>query len=159
MLLDAFKTLDAQQCGLRCHLRAVEWQVWPSVIAQPIVPILYLHYSWWKVLVGVIVLNLLWSTVRTHVVSLQLAILGMLFVRLKWVTIPVSAYLFARSHLWFSCLLTLGTPLVLPVLGEITPKPLGLENRISKYFMLQLGYVNRDDPDAEYQEFIRSHGL
>jgi hypothetical protein len=66
---------------------------------------------------------------------------------------------FARSHLWFGCLLTLATPLVLRVIGEITPKLLGLENRISKYFMLQLGYVNRDDPDAKYEDFIRSRGL
>jgi hypothetical protein len=50
-------------------------------------------HSWWKVLVGVVVLNLLWSTVRTQVISLQMAILGMLLVRLKWVTIPVSAFL------------------------------------------------------------------
>src|SRR5216684_3827090 len=112
MILDAFQRLDAQQCAIRCHMRAVEWQVWPAFVAQPIVPILYLYYSWWKVLVGVIVLNLLWSAVRTHVISLPLAILGMLFVRLKWAVIPVSAVLLGRSHLWFGCFLTLATPLV-----------------------------------------------
>jgi hypothetical protein len=56
--------------------------------------------------------------------------------------------------MWFVCVLTLATPLVLPLIGEITPKPIGLENRISKYFMLQLGYVDKDDPDPEYQRFV-----
>src|ERR1700686_1391979 len=131
MLLDAFQRLDAQECALRCHLRAVEWQVWPAFVAQPIVPILYLYYSWWRVLVGVIILNLIWSTVRTHVISLPLAILGMLFVRLKWLVIPVSAFMLSRSDMWFVCVLTLATPLVLPLIGEVTPKPIGLENTIS----------------------------
>jgi hypothetical protein len=154
MILDAFRSLNAQQSAVRCYLRAVEWQEWPAFVAQPIVPILYLYHPWWKILLSVIVLNLLWSTVRTHVISLPLAIVGMLFVRLKWVAIPIVAFLFARLHLWFGCLLTLATPIVLPLVGEITPKPIGLENQISKYFMLQLGYVNSDDPDPEYQEFV-----
>ncbi|MDP9159839.1 MAG: hypothetical protein M3O09_06365 [Acidobacteriota bacterium] len=122
-------------------------------------PILYLHYRWWKVLVSVIVVNLLWSKVRTHVISFPLAILGMFFVKLKWIVIPVAAFMFAKSHLWFSCLLTLATPIILPAIGEITPKPHGLDNRISDYFMLQLGYVDRDSPDPEYQKFVRSKNL
>lgn len=159
MILDAFRSLDAKQCGSRCYARAVEWQVWPAFVAQPVVPILYLYFSWWKVLLSVIVLNLLWSTLRTHVVSLPLAVLGMLFARLKWVVIPILAFLFAWSRRWGLCLLTLATPLVLLAIGEVTPKPTGLEKRISSYFMLQLGYVDRDDPDPEYKEFVRSKGL
>ena len=150
MIVKAFRELGSDGSAVRCRLRAVEWTVWPAFLAQPIVPVLYFYFPWWEVLTGVVALNLIWSTLRTHMVSLQFAVFGMLFVKLKWAVIPIAAIVFAVSHRWLNCALTLSTPVLLPILGEFTSKPAGLESKISKYFMLQLGYADLDDRDPEY---------
>jgi hypothetical protein len=75
-------------------LRAVEWTYWPLFMSQPVVPALFYFYRWWVILGTLVVVTFLW---RVGVVPLwvapNLAYAGPLFVKLKFITAPVMAYM------------------------------------------------------------------
>src|SRR5580700_9491140 len=74
-------------------LRGCEWNGWPSFLSEPVVPFLLLFWPLWQVLVGVLVVNICWMSIRYRVVSAVLAQFGVFFKLLKWpITIMMGAY-------------------------------------------------------------------
>lgn len=131
-------------------LRAVEWLSWPAFISQPVLPIFYLFWPWYSVLIAVAVANVLWRFVRYKFVSYTMAAVGCLFVRLKW---PVMLIL-ASYSLWhgqyFLAALTLATPLV--VMAMI-PLSTGMVGAVQRKFVDELLFESDQQAlaDAEKQ--------
>jgi hypothetical protein len=95
-----------------CWLRALEWLSWPAFLSQPVLPMLYLFWPWYSVLIGVAIVSIAWRFVRNKFTSYRLASVGCLFVRLKWPTIFTLAIYFLLHGKYFLSALTLVTPLV-----------------------------------------------
>jgi len=125
-----------------CKLRAREWSDWPLFVAQPIAPILFIFFSWWKVMIAIVVLNWLWALLRYRYVIVTLAKLGALIVRLKW---PISvgiciAFFFQKNYL--PAIISLLWPIITLILQfTCWPKKHGLqiiENLFSKKLGLDM---------------------
>jgi hypothetical protein len=123
-----------------CLLRALEWSKWPAFLSQPLVPLLYLFFRWYWVLLGVFLVNKLWVLVRYRFQNVQAAAFGSLFVRVKWITMVLAGALFISRARWGLAALTAFTPLIVPILGLGSPADIGL---LQGEFMRQLGYANR----------------
>jgi hypothetical protein len=93
-------------------LRALEWTLWPEFIAQPLIPLLYLRFHWWWVVLFVGAATAFWSHLCTRFANLRLANAGALFVRVKWITIPVGAFLLWRNGQTATAALAALTPFV-----------------------------------------------
>jgi hypothetical protein len=110
-----------------CWLRATEWAVWPLFVAQPIVPVLLLFWSWPKVVLALSVSALLWKLVRYRFVSAKLAYFGVLATLPKWpIGIAVAVYLVAHAqyaNAAVSACWPLLTLMLMPVLQLIPPIP------------------------------------
>lgn len=134
-----------------CWARAVEWKMWPAFIAQPIIPVLYIFYPWKIVLLLVLVANFTWNLLLcTAVISLSLAGVGMLWSKLKWLTMVIACVFFAWHRSWLLAILSILTPLIAPLVGVITVRrPVGL---IQEFFMLQLGHI-KTDPSPEVARY------
>jgi hypothetical protein len=91
-------------------LRSLEWSLWPEFIAQPLVPLLYLWLTWWEVILLVGLATVIWASICTRWANLRLANLGSLFVRLKWVTIPIGALILWRNERIAIAVLAVLTP-------------------------------------------------
>jgi hypothetical protein len=76
-----------------CWLRAVEWIAWPAFLSQPLLPILYIYYPVYWVL------------------------LGCFWVRLKWLTIPAALFVLFQERRYIAFALTLATPVLVSVLN------------------------------------------
>ncbi len=79
-------------------------------LSQPLLPILYVFYPVYDTLVGVVLISILWLLVRYRFANLQLAVLGALWVRLKWITIPIGVYLLFGQHRYVAAAVALLTP-------------------------------------------------
>jgi hypothetical protein len=123
-------------------LRAVEWANWPSFLTQPLVPILFIFLWWPYVLAGVLVLDVLWASIRYSYVNMQLANVGALFVVwLKWpATISAAIYLCIQGRY-----ITGIFALIWPWLAGLVCLPAKI-GQIELAFAKKIGYV---DPDAE----------
>jgi hypothetical protein len=134
-----------------CWARAVEWKMWPAFIAQPLLPVFYLFYSWKIVLLGLLIVNFAWNLVFcTVIVSLPLAGIGMLWTKLKWIAMVVVFGVCAWHHNWIPAILSLLTPLIAPLIGVLTiRRPVGL---IQEFFMLQLGHI-KTEPSPEVARY------
>lgn len=123
-------------------LRAVEWGSWPIFISQPLAPIAFLYFPWWSVILAILALNLVWSLfVRYRIVIPSLAYWGVIFVKLKWISGPISAFFLWSNGLHGIALLSLFWPIVLFLVPHL-PTQIGI---IQKMFMKCLGY----DPSQE----------
>jgi hypothetical protein len=143
MAMSGMEGWTENEVARACHLRALEWAAWPAFVSQPIVPLLYLQYSWWAVLLAVLVATLLWEPFCTRIANMRIATFGVFFSRLKWLTIPVACVvLVAKNHIALA-ILALGTPFIVGLLRapfsllRIQSPPLG---PIEIRFMTQLGY-------------------
>jgi len=118
-------------------LRAVEWGSWPTFVSQPIVPIVFLFFRWWSVLVVITAANLLWKAFVTYrVVSVDLAFLGEHFARLKWIASILACYLLWRNGAKGTALLALFWPFLAGFVPPISAQ-IGV---IQQMFMQRLGY-------------------
>ena len=145
-------------------LRAIEWDSWPFFISQPIVPIAFYYIVWWKIIIGLIFIQFLWTAFIRTKVSVILANIAPIIVLTKWIICPVMAYLiFSRGQIWLAFLALLW-PFVM-LRGIMRPvwvampfifKPFHLEvgyqplDIIEERFMVKLGYINLFDEDGEY---------
>lgn len=93
-----------------CWLRAVEWLAWPAFISQTLLPVLYIFYPAYWVLLGVIVVCFLWLPIRHRFASFRLATIGCFFVRLKWATIPTGIFCLLRERRFVAAAVALATP-------------------------------------------------
>ena len=84
-----------------CWLRAIEWGKWPLFVTQPLVPVLFLFFTWWKVIIWVMVFSWLWTLIRYKFVSLTLANAGAILVTIKWpIAILMGIILFCRGDIF-----------------------------------------------------------
>ena len=123
-------------------LRAVEWSAFPAFVSQPLVPFMFLLFSWYWVIAIVIVLNILWGTIRYSYVNIAVAKVACHFVVLaKWpFAIGSAIYLFIHRQ-FVPALIALVWPLLV---GHITiPGKIGV---IELAFAKKIGYV-RDDAE------------
>ncbi len=121
-------------------LRAVEWANWPSFLSQPLAPILFIFIWWPYVLAGIIVLDILWASIRYSYVNPQLANAGAILV--AWPTWPAAIgaaiYLFIKGN-YISGVLALLWPLLA---GSVCiPAKIGL---IELAFAKKVGYVDQN---------------
>ena len=121
-------------------LRAVEWAAWPAFISQPLLPLLYLYFPVWQVVVVVFCASALWALVRYHFVSPGLATASCLYVRLKWITIPVCAIIAIWKQHYLVAAAIAFVPLYAGVLG--IPGKIGV---LQRQFMHRLGYLHAND--------------
>ena len=127
--------------------RAVEWQMFPAFVAQPLVPLCYLFLSWQRTLVLVVFLNFAWNLICCKAfISVSLAAYGMLWTKLKWITMAACGAYFLVEHEWRLLILTLSTPLLLPLLGNLViRRP---TNHIQEFMLLPLGLINKQPGPA-----------
>ncbi|PIU53602.1 MAG: hypothetical protein COS90_05250 [Deltaproteobacteria bacterium CG07_land_8_20_14_0_80_60_11] len=123
-------------------LRAVEWANWPSFLSQPLAPILFIFFWWPYVLAGILVLDILWASIRYSYVNPQLAKAGAILVALfKWpAAIGGAIYLFIQGN-YISGVLALLWPFLAGLV--CIPAKIGV---IELAFAKNVGYV---DIDAE----------
>ena len=121
-----------------CWLRAIEWGKWPLFVTQPLVPVLFLFFTWWKVIIWVMVFSWLWTLIRYKFVSLTLANAGAILVTIKWpIAILMGIILFCRGDI-FPGLISVFWPIItLCLLPLVPPNKIG---EMQKIFMKQLGY-------------------
>jgi hypothetical protein len=80
-MLESYSDLDPQRW---LHIPAIEWTAWPSFITQPTVPILFIFFAWYWVLLGVFLIGIPWCAVRYIFISPRLAQFAVFFEYLKW---------------------------------------------------------------------------
>jgi hypothetical protein len=130
-----------------CHLRALEWAAWPAFISQPLIPLLYLRYAWWAVLLVVMGATLAWEPFCTRIANIRIATFGVFFSKIKWASIPVACLvLLVKGHVAVA-VLALCTPLLVGLLRapfsflRIQSPPLG---PIEIRFLAQLGHKDSE---------------
>jgi hypothetical protein len=145
-------------------LRSVEWIRWPYFISQPIVPVMIAFWPWQYVILGVLICNLLWYfLIRPNFVSLQLADLGALFVRLKWVICPLMGYYFYSHGQKANAAIALFWPILIivvpsiPVVNLVTLVviPMSAIGPVQRRFMAALGYQTSSSAENETISAVR----
>jgi hypothetical protein len=112
MRLWSYQDYTEEELQRACMLRAMEWMVWPAFVSQPLLPVLYIFYPVYWVLVAVFIAGLLWMPFRYRLASLPLATLGCYWVRLKWATIPVGVVVLLYQARYIAAVVALATPLL-----------------------------------------------
>ena len=132
----AFTEADVQRWLL---LRAIEWSNWPTFVTQPIVPVLFLIFPWYYVVLVLVLTAFAWSAIRYRFVSAALARSGVFVVQLKWPSALICGIylLFQRSYL------AGGIALLWPFLGTFIQVP-GQIGRIELALAKKIGYVGED---------------
>jgi hypothetical protein len=103
-------------------LRSLEWLRWPLFVSQPVVPVMFFFLEWWKVVIGVVVVMWLWALIRNSFVSVKLADVGCLFVKLRWfASIAVGLILLVFKHEIVAGLVAALWPIAVLLLTIITP--------------------------------------
>ena len=137
-------------------LRAIEWEAWPFFISQPVVPILLYSFAWWKIIIGLILIQFAWTVlVRNKFVSVALAGGGAIFVLLKWVVCPITAYRFFEQGQFGLAALAFLWPFAMLIIKQIVWMimaliliPFQIEimqiGIVQSLFMNKLGYSQRE---------------
>lgn len=123
-------------------LRSIEWGAFPAYVSQPIVPILFIFYPWYLVILSIFILGILWCFVRYSFVSPGVAdIVVIPVVWLKWpAAIGSGVYLF-----WHHQIAAGVFAFIWPLIASFTglPAKIGvIELALAK----KIGYA---PPDAE----------
>lgn len=119
-------------------LRAIEWAEWPIFVAQPLVPLLLLWISWWKIVIGLWVVDLLWNTFNEKWVNVSLADFGCYFVKLKWLSsVGMAIYFYANDMLLYA-VVSLLWPLITLVLMLLVPSRTMI-GRVESLFLQKIG--------------------
>ncbi len=123
-------------------LRAVEWGRWPIFISQIFGPPMLLIFNWLTVIIFFVVLNILWSVfVRYKYVSINLAFIGVLVTKLKWLICPLLGYYFYSHNEKLVAAIALFWPLLIFILGALPTTQNGI---IQNMFMNKLGYTKNN---------------
>lgn len=121
-------------------LRATEWTNWPSFLSQPIVPVLFIFYPWYFVLLGVFFLDIIWTVIRYRYVNVIAATYAVFFVRYcNWPVAIGSAIYLSVHHRYLVGFLGLawsfGLCGVVGVPGKI--------GRVELMFAQKIGYIGQ----------------
>jgi len=122
-------------------LRAIEWNTFPAFASQPLVPIMFLLFSWYWVIAAVVVLNILWSGIRYSYVNITVARVTCLFVALAMWPSAIGSAIYLFIHRQFVPGLI---ALFWPLLAGLIP-PSGKIGVIELAFAKKLGYVPEDE--------------
>lgn len=117
MRLFRFTQFSSGELTNLCWFRAVEWIAWPAFLSQPLLPLFYIYYPVYWVLLVVVLISFSWLPFRHRVASLQLATLGCFWVRLKWIAIPIAIFFLVRQNRYLAIVLTLATPIAVSLLN------------------------------------------
>ena len=121
-------------------LRAVEWSGFPGYISQIVVPILFIFYPWWQIVLGLVLVGLVWCVVRYWFISVAISSTACLaVVWLKWpVCIGSAIYLFIQRQFIAGVI-----ALIWPLLAGFTVPP-GKVGVIELRLAKRIGYVAAD---------------
>jgi len=121
-------------------LRAVEWDAYPFFISQPVVPLLLTAVTWWKILVGLFLVQLVWTSfVLTRFVSTRLSDVGPVIVLAKWIICPLVAfYLYKTDQIWLAVV-----ALTWPIAMLLVVKPIawGVMALVIEPFNIELSQI------------------
>ncbi|MDE1919381.1 MAG: hypothetical protein KGH56_01645 [Patescibacteria group bacterium] len=92
------------------QLRAIEWAKLPEFLSLALAPISFLFWTWWKVIVVVVLLGLLWVPIQRRFVNLRLSILALDISHLKWPSAIIVAVYFVYHRLFFLGLISILYP-------------------------------------------------
>jgi hypothetical protein len=118
-------------------LRAIEWANWPLFVSQPVIPIAMIFLNWWWVVGGIFFINILWSTIKYRSFSLPIAMAGVFFVRLRWISAAISGLYFIFIQNYFLAFLAV----LWPILNALIVFPDKL-NRIRLLIAESMGYTS-----------------
>ena len=119
-------------------LRGMEWGVWPAFLSGPIVPLLLLVVSLWKIVLGVGILTISWSFIRYKFVNVFWAELGCFWSQLSWVTVPTGVVLLLMHKHYLLAFVALIWPFISAFFGLFVGG--AQAGRIQQMFMQKLGY-------------------
>ena len=124
----------------------------PAMASQPLVPACYVLFGWKDTLLAIVIVNFIWNLAFcTAVISLQLAAYSALWTKSKWISMLGFGVYFACRRDWTLLTLTLGTPVILFLLGQlIVRRPTAT---IQEFMLLTLGLENRH-PSSRVQSFL-----
>lgn len=130
-------------------LRAVEWGIWPAFLSGPVVPLLLPFFEWWKIILVVIILTVIWAFIRYRYVNIFMADLGVYFVLLKWITCPVATIYLIVQHNYILAIMAITWPAIAGLFSIfVGGTKIGV---IQNMFMKKLGYSinssNKITPD------------
>jgi hypothetical protein len=145
-----------------CWLRAVEWDAYPFFISQPLIPLLFAIFFWWKILIGLFLAQFLWTIfIRIRIVNAGISAAGPVIVMTKWLICPIAAYYIYRTdHIglavlaltWPITMLVIVKPLAWMVLA-LAVAPFGVEisqiGVIQRRLMQQLGYTDPHESESD----------
>jgi len=135
-------------------LRAVEWGNWPLFIAQPIAPILFRYYTWWHVILCILIISWAWCLIRYKFISIILMDLAITFVHLKWPISIIIGILFLREHNYFYAAISSFYTIINLVMILFVPSvKIGV---IQKNIMSAFGYEYMDDdiPGKSVKDYL-----
>jgi hypothetical protein len=121
-------------------LRAVEWAAFPAYVSQPLVPIMFIFFPWYRVIAIVVVLGILWSLIRYSFINVTISTIACLVVVwIKWPFAVGSAIYLFFHHQPVPALIALTWPLLSGFIGG--PGKVGV---IELAFAKKIGFVPQD---------------
>ncbi len=121
------------------HLRAIEWTGLPAFCTQPLVPVLFIFFDWWKVLLSLLLISFIWILVRYRIYNYTISNFFIFFVKLKWFSAIGVAVYFSIEKNYLIAVLALLWPFLSGIIG--IPGQIGkVELMISKH----VGYVDEN---------------
>lgn len=121
-------------------LRSIEWLNLPAFVSSPFAPILFIFFPWYWVLVTILILGVLWSSIRYRFVNVAIATIFSYCDLLAWpAAIGSAIYLFIH-HRYFPAIIALVWPPLAGCIG-IPGKPGIIEHA----FAQKIGLIPPDD--------------
>jgi hypothetical protein len=122
-------------------LRAVEWCNWPAYLSLVAVPLLLLKFTWWKVILGLFLINSFWALLRHRIHNLMIANLAAQLVNPgQYVVMIVCVVLQLVHRHWGLALLSAAWPFI----GGLVSFPGGKIGAVEINFASELGMVPTD---------------
>jgi hypothetical protein len=111
-----------------------------------------MKFGWIETLLWIAAINFVWNLAFcTAVISLQLAAFGMLWTKLKWLSIAGYGFYFRSKREWMLAVLTFATPIVLPAIGNVVARP--PTTIIQEIMALSLGLAPTD-PSPQTRRYL-----
>lgn len=151
--LDELRAEPTEYRVMYAWARALEWEIFPAFISQPLVPLLYVLLGWKQTLFWILGINFVWNLVFcTAVISLQLAAFGMLWAKLKWFSIAGYGIYFGVRREWGLLGLTMGVPVIMPALGALIIRH---PTKIIQEFMLLTLGLEHTPPSPQVEKYLK----
>ena len=128
---------SAEENSRWCQLRAIEWGKFPLFAAQPFVPILFMFFEWWHIILSVSLFTFLWFFFRYLFVSVRLSEITVFLVKLKWPISIIFGIIYFLEKQYIIAGLSIFWPILTMILLMLTgPTKIG---KIEKLFSKKIG--------------------